>query len=55
MNPTIAMTLIGLAMRPNLDTYSESETVVFIDVCRGVRAASPHVYACVLVLVLVAF
>jgi len=35
MYPTIAITLIGLAMRPNLETYSETETVVFIDVCRG--------------------
>jgi hypothetical protein len=34
MYANISITLIGLAMCPDLETYSETGTVVFIDVCR---------------------
>jgi len=34
MYANISITLIGHAMCPDLETYSETGTVVFIDVCR---------------------
>lgn len=40
MHPNIAVILTGLAMRPNLGTYSETGTVVFIDVVGDSGSAS---------------